>query len=392
MTEATRSAFELAALLADAELATGLTDFGDERFLEPLSVLLASLHNEANLTVDGQLAQRQRILDLLINRLRVENCIKCDPEILHEVVHNPVVIVGLPRTGTTMLHRIMASDTRFYAPLWYEVRYPAPFPNWDFKSEDPRIAVAEAEVAAMVKAAPELAAIHPIDATGADEEILLLEHSFISTTPEAFANVPSYGNWLAQHDNSPAYEYLRRCLQFLQWQKKKCGVAAQRWLLKTPHHLHCMALLLKFFPAAQIIQTHRDPLETIPSISSFHLTLRRMASDAVDAPLLARQWSEKFARGMSQSMATRAQHESQFIDIWYKDTVSKPLLEVQKVYDFIGMELTQETRQLMERWREENSRTKREPHDYSMAAFGMSEQQLKVQFAEYRQRFIESRP
>lgn len=381
-------------LLTAARDKTGLTDFGDRSFLAPMTVLVDALVNEANLSVGGVYGQYQRIVDLLVNRLRVEEALKQHPEISAEKIENPVVIVGLPRTGTTMLHRIMASDSRFYAPLWYEVRNPALFPcaepggqaEWQPGSsvKDPRITDAENQVAMMLQLAPELLKIHPLDPVGADEEIMLLEHSFYSTTPPAFASVPSYTQWLQTHDNTPGYRYLKTLLQYLQWQKKRGGQNAQRWLLKAPHHLHNMAELFAVFPDAKVILTHRDPLQTIPSIASFHFTLWKMAADSPDPTVCGAQWAAMFARGMQLTMQVREQHESCFIDVMYRDTVRAPFEVIESVYRFIGMELTDEARAAMHQWREDNKRENREAHEYTLQQFGFTEEGLKAQFAAYR--------
>jgi hypothetical protein len=380
-------------LLSTAREKTGLADFGDKSFLEPLSVLLDALTTEAGLSVGGIYGQHQRILDLLINRLRVADALKKHPEILAEKIEKPVVIVGLPRTGTTMLHRIMASDSRFFAPLWYEVRNPALFPYWQPGSsvKDPRITDAEEQVAVMLQLAPELLKIHPLDPVGADEEIMLLEHSFFSTTPPAFANVPSYTKWLQAHDNTPGYRYLKVLLQYLQWQKKQGGQRAQRWLLKAPHHLHNMKELFAVFPDARVILTHRDPLQTIPSISSFHFTLWKMAADHPDPAVCGAQWSAMFARGMQMTMQFREQHADSFIDVMYRDTVKAPFDVIENVYRFIGMVLTDEARAAMHRWREDNKRENREAHEYTLEQFGFTEEGLKAQFAGYRARHIDDR-
>lgn len=378
----------VAALLAAATEATGLSDFGDDSFREPMAVLIKALNEEAQLNAAGRYGQYQRILNILINRLRVEAWIAKYPEILDEDVLAPVVIIGLQRTGSTYTHRILASDQRFYAPLWYEVRNPAPELDWDFSGKDARITSAEAEVAAMLEANPELAAIHPMDPVAADEDILLLEHSFYSTIPDAFCNVPSYGEWNDSHDNTPGYEYLKRLLKFLQWQKKRCGQQAQRWLLKTPHHLHHIATLLKVFPDAKIVQTHRDPLQTIPSAASMNYNLWIMGSDAVDATVVGSQWAAKYARGTRHTMATRQQNPEAFLDVWYKDTISDPLKMVERVYDFIGMPLTDAARDAMERYREDNKRDSRPSHEYTLAQFGFTEDQLKSMFAEYRETYL----
>ena len=213
----------LGAVLDAAFDKAGLRDFGDESFFAPLKILLQSLDREANLSAVGRYGQFTRIVDLLVNRLRIQDWLRRYPAIRDEQIAPPVVIAGLMRTGTTMLHRLMACDRRFYAPLWYEVRYPAPLPGYDFEGEDTRIPVAEEEVRQMIEASPELAAIHPLEACAADEEVMLLEHSFYSTVPESFAYLPGYARWLEKHDNTPGYHYLHRVLQFLQWQKKRKG-------------------------------------------------------------------------------------------------------------------------------------------------------------------------
>ena len=382
-------ALDVDSLLAEASALTGLMNFGDDSFREPLAVLVIALNSEARLNTAGREGQRQRIVNLLCNRLRLEGWIQRHPEILDEEITAPVVIIGLQRTGSTYLHRILAADQRFYAPLWYETRSPAPPLDWDFMGIDPRIPPAEAEVAAMLAANPELAAIHPMDALAADEDILLLEHSFYSTVPDAFANVPSYGQWNDSHDNRPAYRYLKRMLQCLQWQKKRRGQSAQRWLLKTPHHLHHIATLLAVFPDARIVQTHRDPLETIPSAASMNYNLWIMGSDEADPIQVGAQWAAKYARGMAHTLATRDQHPDAFLDVWYRDTLGSPLQTVERVFDFIGLSLTEAARAAMLAFEDANKRENRPGHDYSLAQFGFTEAGLKAQFAEYRRRFVD---
>lgn len=376
-------------IVRDAQQHAGLTDFGDTGFFVAMEKLLWSLEHEANLNAVGRMVQRQRIVDILVNRLRVQDHLKRYPEILDERIVEPLVIVGLPRTGTTMLHRTIAADPRVFAPAWYEVRNPAPFPGWDYVGKDPRITEAEQQVAAMLEGSPELAAIHPMDAEGPDEDIMLLEHSFYSTVPESAANVPSYGRWLEQQDQTCAYEYLKILLQFLQWQKKRAGQQGSRWALKAPHHLHFMDLVFKVFPDARVVQTHRDPLQTIPSLASMIHACWVLVADDVDAKEVARQWARLFANGMRHTMRVRERvGEERFLDLWFKDTVSQPLREIEKVYAFIGMELTPEAKAAMEAWQEYNRRDARPSHEYTLEQFGYTEEGLKEQFAEYRQQFI----
>ncbi len=379
-------------LLDAARRQSGLTDFGDEGFVEPMQVLLESLNTEANLNTIGRSVQYQRILNTLMNRLRIQAWLQQYPEIREEVIADPVLIVGLQRTGTTLLHRTLASDPAFFAPLWYEVRNPAPYMDWQFDpAQDQRIVEATAEVDAMLAANPELKAIHPMDPVGADEEILLLEHSFYSTVPESFYHLPTYGAWLESHDNRPGYDFLKLCLQFLQWQKERSGRSATRWLLKTPHHLHYISTLLDVFPDAKIIATHRDPVVTIPSAASFNYNLSVIGSDAADPVRVGEVWARKFCNGLEHTMATRELCGDAFYDVWFRDTVDKPLETIAGIYDWLGMELTPHVRSAMESYREANRREDRPQHTYTLDQFGFTEAELKAQFSAYRAAYIDAR-
>jgi len=388
MSEATP--FDLDTLIDEAKTQTGLTDFGDWQFQEPLQRLLQALDTEAQLNAVGRATQRQRLLDILCTRLRFQGWVKRHPEILEEQIERPVVIVGLPRTGTTLLQRMLAADPRFYSAAWWETRFPVPEGEINFANPvDPRIALAKAEVQAMLEHVPELAAIHPLDAEAADEEITLLEQSFYSTNPEALANVASFGEWLVQQDQTEGYAYLKQLLQFLQWQKKQRDLKADRWVLKSPHHIHCMDTLFKVFPDAQVIQTHRDPLQTIPSLASFIYNLWRLGSDQADPQTVGAQWNAKMASGLHHCMQVRRDLPTgRFLDVDFRDTVARPMAVLEAVYDFLGLELTASAREVIERWRQNNRREQRAPHTYSLAQFGLSETQLQQDYADYRQAHI----
>jgi hypothetical protein len=376
-------------LMAEAGRETGLGNFGDPSFREPMCRLVAALDGEAGLNDAGRAVYAQRIRDILITRLRAEDWFTRHPEILEEKIERPLVIVGLPRTGTTMMHRTIAADHRMFAPLWYEVRYPVPLPGTDFSAADPRIALAEAEVRAMLEASPELASIHPMDARGPDEDIMLLEQSFYSTVPESYAHIPQFGHWLERQDQRPGYRYLKRLLQFLQWQKKRFGGSGERWILKTPHHLHFPEVLFETFPDASVLQTHRDPLQLIPSYGSMMYALIGPYTIEPDKHAIAAHWSDKWASGMRATMHFRDDgHDERFLDVWFEDTVSQPLEEIRRLYQFIGMEFTEQARAEMENWREMNRRETRPPHHYTLEEYGFTEDGLKESFREYRERYI----
>ncbi|TXH05910.1 MAG: sulfotransferase [Nevskiaceae bacterium] len=375
-----------AAALAQAG---GLKNFGDLSYRQALAVLCDSLNREAKLSDFGRGLLEHKFVELLVNRLRIEEFFRLHPEIDHEVIAPPIVIVGLPRTGTTLLQRVLSCDPNLYSMHWWESRYPVPFPGEDLKNPVERIERARGEVRVMVDAMPKLMAIHPMDADQADEEVMLMEHSFMAAF-NAYAHVPGYMNWLHGSDEKPAYDYLQRVLKFLQWQKRQRGIVAQRWVLKAPHHLLRMALLLREFPGAQVIQTHRDPVDTIPSIASFIDTLWRIYSAEADATAAGREWNDLMARAFHHTMAVRDKNPAPFFDVRFIDTVKKPFEVVKAIYAHTGMTLTPEAERAMQAWMEINRRDKREAHDYHAADFGLSEAQLKRDFADYRQQYIEA--
>jgi hypothetical protein len=385
------TAFQPEQLLNEAIAATGgLTDFGDGSFRLALTRLCDALETEGRLSGMGAQILRQKIVGHLSNRLRIEDYFRRHPEIAQEKVAAPLVIVGLPRTGTTRLQRLLSRDPRFYSMLFWESQFPVPLPDETLEQPNARIAAGRGIVDYMVQSMPKLLAIHPMAAEEADEEVMLMEHSFLSAF-DAYANIPGYVAWLDQQDQTPAYAFLHRALQFLQWQKRKRGVLGQRWLLKTPHHLLRMDILLKVFPGVQVIQTHRDPVQSIPSIASFIDTLWRIYSNDVDAHAAGRSWSERMNRGLRHTLDVRSKAPaSQFMDVQFIDTVKRPLEVVREIYRSIGWTLTPEAERVMREWlaQDEKAHGAGGAHDYSPEQFGLTPDQLRRDFAPYRERHI----
>ncbi|MEM8593573.1 MAG: sulfotransferase [Pseudomonadota bacterium] len=378
-------------ILDEAVNRSGLSDFGDLFFDEALERLLTSLVNEANLSIEGAYGQYERTVNLLVNRLRMEEAFKTHPEIDNEQIDAPVIIVGLPRTGTTLLSRILSSNPEFYTLHWWECRNPSPFPvdqAQPVPARDVRIDAAEAMIKEILDAVPELASIHPFDAEGHDEEILLMEHSFYSTVPEASAWVPSYQAWLEQQDQTKAYADLKRMLKFLQWQKNQRGIHAKRWVLKTPHHLHFMAELHDCFPDALLIQTHRNPVETIPSLASMYDYLYQLVSADVDRHALGRTLLEKWSNSMNRCLTFRVTTKARMLDVNYLDTVKSPKEVVRRIFDEIGFDFTQDTQGHIDAWLDENQRDSRAKHDYNLADYGLNQDELVKRFQDYNDEFI----
>lgn len=384
--------FEEAVVLADARGRARLEDFGDECFLEPMRKLLWSLEHEADLHPAGRVTMYERVVGSLVGRLSAQDYFNRHPEIEDEEIVQPTVIVGLARTGSTMMHRLLAADPEVYAVRWWECRAPCPYPGSDWRRDDPRIPDAYAEIEAILEAVPELASIHPWDAEGPDEEIMLLEHAFLSGVPDAFCNVPTYRRYVIDHDLRDGYAHVKRMLKFLQWQKKEAGRPAQRWVLKAPFHLGRVPQLVETFPDVRFVHTHRDPLETSPSIASLYASTWRSTSDPVDPLLVGEQCLDLWSWGISKCLADRdAGHEHRFIDVLYEETRKDPMPAIEHVYERLERPLTDAARREMARWGDENRRDKRASHDYTLEEFGYTEERILGAFSEYRRRFIEGR-
>ena len=293
-------------LVANARAETGLSEFDEPDIEGPLRILTRALREEARLTPGGRYFWSGRLHGILVTRLRGRDWVRRHPEILEERVPPPLVILGLSRTGTTLLHRLIAADKRFYSAAWWECRFPVPAP--DDMDGAKRIAVAKAEVAAMLEANPDLLSIHPFDAMGADEDILLMDQTLLSTTSETMACIPGYYEWLRTQDLRPAYDYWYRTIQLLQWQKRRRGATAERWVLKTPMHLGHVDKIVDIFPDATFAQTHRDPVATIPSYASMIYELWRGVGETSDPVEAGRETSGTLEHDLNRCLAVREIH------------------------------------------------------------------------------------
>ncbi len=386
---AATTTFDPKSVFAEARRRTGLDDFGDPLFREPMERLLFSLDREAHLTESGRTAQRERVIGSLVTRLSAEALIAEHPEIEGEKLDAPLVIVGPTRSGTTRLHRMLSVDPRHFTVLWWENRSPVPRPGTDWRRDDPRIAEAREEVHQVLIAAPQMKAIHPWDPMGPDEDALLCEHAFLSYVPESSVHVPSYRDWMQDQDVTPSYQYLARMLRILQWQKRERGERGLRWVLKTPQHLGFIATFCRVFPDARIVQTHRDPLSAVPSAASMYSTLWQITSDEVDLASVGRQCRDRLELDLARFLTFRAgEQPDRFFDVWYDDMERDSIGPVERLYAWLGTPFLPETRRSLEAWLVDNAREKRPPHRYTFESFGLSKDDLLTRFADYRERFI----
>ena len=384
-----RADFAPAALIADACRKEELQDFGPGEYAEPLGVL-AEDYLGAGLSDLGAHIVRSGLVHSLRMRLRATEWRRRFPEIADERIEAPVVVVGMMRSGTTLLQRLLAADPRFACAHGWEVIEVAPKLGWDPAATDPRIAGALERQSQTQQFMPDLFAIHPMYALEAEEEIVFLADAFLSHVPESGAHLPTYRAWIDGQDFTPAYDHLHSMLQLLQWQKRRRGEDVGRWVLKTPAHLGYLETLRTRFPDLHVVHLHRDPVASIGSGASLNATLHAMHSDSVDPVRLGNEWIERMGWTNDRALATRAAWATSdpglVTDLAFEDAVADPIGEVTKVYDALGMDLDAAAEASMRDWLARRPREAGRP-DYRPETYGLSEGRIRERFAEYEQRF-----
>lgn len=382
--------FRATGLAIAAQRKEDLDDWGPVPFEEPLGVLAES-YSSADLNDIGVHILRSGLVHSLRMRLRAQEWIRRHPEITDEVIVAPIVVVGMMRSGTTLLQRLLAADDHFHCAYGWEVVEVAPRLDYDWSAhdDDPRIAISEKREATSRELAPVLFSIHPMYAREPEEEIVFLSDAFLSHVPESGAHVPRYRAWIDEQDFTPAYAYLHRMLQFLQWQKRQRGLTAGRWVLKSPAHLGYLDTLRAHFPDLHLVHMHRDPRETIPSGASLNATLHAMHSDKVDLGRVGAQWLQRMGWNNDRAMASRAGWSDEVqrcTDIEFTDAVADPIGQAARVYQAIGATFSSEAESAMRRWLAERPREPARP-PYSAEDFGLSDAQIGERFADYNSRF-----
>lgn len=376
------------ALLAKAVKRAGCSDFGDPGFHEGLDRLLASMENEAELTLLGRLMAQGEIVGRLATRLRLIDWRKKHPELAEQEIRQPLFILGLPRTGTTILHALLDVDPANRSPLFWEVEHPVPPPTpatWD---NDPHIAEVERKLDQFNKICPGIQAVHVMEARLQQECVAILAMDMMAEQFYTMFNVPGYAHWLIDQPKTFSLQFHKQTFQHLQ----SGGVVGERWLLKSPCHLHLIRQLLEVYPDANVIHTHRDPIAVCTSISSMTAMLRGTASDVVDLKLIGRQqvdlWSEMLARAVTQRRGLAEEGRGkQFFDLQMRETVADPLGAVERIYEYFGYELKPSVKAGMERFMKDNPRDKHGTHSYRPEDFGIDPVGDRARFADYCEYF-----
>jgi len=372
-------------LLQNASRETGLEDVGDGVHREGLTRLLDALEQEASLTTLGRLMAADSIKLDLIARLEMVDYRKDHPEIDKEEIKAPVFIVGLPRTGTTLLYNLLAQDPSRRVPLSWEVVYPVPPPEPESYTTDPRIEKTRKRFAQTDTMVPDLKAIHPVGALLPEECSTITSREFQSRNYSYVFDIPSYYDWYVNRSQVDVYEAHRRYLQHLQFHYKK-----DRWLLKAPQHLPFIGDVFKVYGDAQVIQTHRNPCEVIPSQASLVYHMRAITRDNVDRAAIGREKLERWGWAMDRALAIRdaiPEKAKQIFDSHFTDLMSDPLGHIERLYDHFGWQFDANVKQRMEDFMKSNPRDKHGTHRYTLEMFHLTPEGVRQRFAQYMQRY-----
>ncbi|MDN5939072.1 MAG: sulfotransferase [Salinisphaera sp.] len=376
-------------LLDAASAAAGLDDFGDRHFIKGLSVLVPALRDEARLNEVGVQMNYGGIINLLVNRLRYVRDVQQHPQILEQRIAAPIIILGLPRTGTSKLQRVLSADPQVQNMLYWRTTNPAPFPGEQPGQPTARIEAAQAVEKMLAEQFPGWMARHPTEALEPDEELHLMHGSFECLISWLFARTPSYYDYIQQCDPRPMYRYLYALMQYLQWQDG--GARGRPWIMKSPVHTGTLDALLETFPDAVLVHCHRDVHKILPSIASLIEQARRIGSDEVDQKVVGDEMLDYWGSSLDRYLEIRARLPAdRIMDVHFDEVVGDVLAVIRRIYARAGRELTPGTIaafQAKERSQPDHHWGK---YSYSAADYGYSRQIIDQRFADYRARFLDA--
>ena len=377
-------------LMEAASRKTGLSDWGDNDFREPLKVLLQSYEADAHLNTVGRLITRRNLIEKLANRLLIRDVLKRHPEIEQVPIRRPVFIVGLPRTGTTMLHRLLAQDPETRTLQFWELLTPSPPPDRQSYETDPRRKQVRRGMNLYSwflfsrEGYGQRAAIHYTRHDSPEECIPLFMNALKAGMFAVHARLTRYAIWLQNQDMEDAYKYYRKQLQILLWR-----FSAERLVLKSPMHLSNLDALLKVFPDARLIWTHREPVRIIPSSCNLCAMVRQIRSDHLDLEEIGHSALLRLAHALDRGMQVRDEDDNQkrYLDLSYHETIKNPIRAVRKIYEFLGDDLSPLAEGQIRRWLGRNPKNKHGVHRYDLKMFGLKTDEVNHLFKAYHERF-----
>jgi hypothetical protein len=374
---------EPASVEAAAVKAAGSDDFGGDSYQEPLGVFLDACEREAELTTFGRILITKMLSAALANRIEVHRWSLDHPEVRDERIEQPWVIVGLPRTGTSVLSMLLGLDPMVRPLLQWEAAHPIPPPTLEEADEDPRIAKTAKELDGLMKLNPPLRAMHPFGATLAQECVSLFMFDVRTMALETQAHVPTYARWLEQADMAPAYAQHRLALQTLQSREP-----TERWVLKTPNHLWHLEALLAAYPDARIVWTHRDPGPVVTSLASLANAGQRPLTSRAHPRPAAEEWKRKCAFALGSAVAFDEKSAPGWCQhLHYEQLMADPVGAVRQLYTSVGDEVSDLHARRMEVFLEHRPKDAFGVHRYDPADFGWTYAGLAEEFRDYTERY-----
>ncbi len=369
------------ALVQAAVKETGLTDFGDSYYRESLLRLLESADNDAALHLSGQVALREVIVGSLINRLLLTEACKQTPETFRKPLKSPIIVLGLPRSGTTFLHRLLAMDPAHRAVPWWELARPLPDADSD-KQSDRRRQVFQKKLDRRQKLAPDFDRKHYTRVDTPEECIWLLANTFLSPLFWAFAPVYGYLDWYKNQDRLQAYYEYRLLLQVLQG-----ADPTRRLALKSSTHTGAVETLLQTVPGALLIQTHRNPVETSASLVSLFYSVHSRMTERLDVRRMTEAILSFHEHQIARNLAARDAHPGALFDVYYDRLVADPIGTVRDIYNHYDLAWSEEFAERLNYYLQLNPNGKHGAHRYAPETFGQTGEAISERFAAYIERF-----
>jgi hypothetical protein len=363
---------------------TGLTDFGAQDYRERMAVLLQAFDDLPNMTPAGRTYAFSLVLTFLKGRLRVIDHLKHHPEIFAIDVKAPMIIAGLPRTGTTHLHSLLAADPALRSLPYWEAQEPLPAPGEEGTIEPRRQRTGDA-LNISNTLMPCFPLMHEMTIDHVHEDIGLMVQDFAGGLFTTLTHLPRWSDYLGSHDQTPGYRFLRMMLQVLQHQDGE----SRRWVLKSPQHLEQFPALLTVFPDATFIITHRDPVDVSVSMATMMTYVMRMTVDNVDVPTVANYWITRIDELLSACM--RDHHllpPDRTIDVRFDEFMADDLAMVRRVWDVAGYQPSPESRRAVEEYMAGHARGRLGHIDYRAEDLGLDKDELRQRFAPYVERFV----
>ncbi|MFB0612616.1 sulfotransferase family protein [Aurantiacibacter poecillastricola] len=377
--------FDKQAIMDAAAQRAGCEDFGDPWFEKPFEILLRSLEDEARLHEAGAWVAMKQCEKVLVDRLWAQQWFAEHPEILARPLRKPVFVIGPMRSGTTRLHRLLSADQRFNHVRSFETISPVPRPGFTHDGHDQRIDMARRVRHVAKLANPNTLAIHPTGPKKPEEELGLFVNSFWGMKHEAQWYVPGYGRWCEAQNAIPAYEQMARLLRLVGWSQQASSL--KPWVLKTPQHMLDLDALLAVFPDARFIFTHRDPLRVVASSASLAWNQTCIYSNHANPRDVGQEWLRKTRLQVERMQEGRtAIAADRMIDVHYEDVDADWRGAMERIYDFLDLDITHAW-PAMEAYCEEASALKRRPHRYSLAEFGLTEEDVMGELGAYARTF-----